>query len=76
VLTALEEDGYLDIDNPKHIRLVHYVFIPRINQSLETFRHAWNQHPISTEHNYSPTQMMIMYLPPAHFDLQLTEVIA
>ena len=36
---------------------LHYVFLPRINRSLDAFRDGWNQHGIRTEGNHSPLQL-------------------
>lgn len=74
VFQSLEEDGELDVDNPKHLLVLHKVFIPRINQHLETFRHAWNKHPLSSERNYTPEQLMFMSLPAAEDDLNIAQV--
>jgi hypothetical protein len=72
---SLEADGYLDVDNEKHLALLHFIFLPRINRGLEKFRDGWNSHPLSSERNYSPNQLMVMHLPPPDFDNSLTQVI-
>ena len=36
---------------------LHYVFLPRINNSLNLFRSAWNNHRMRTEGNKSPNQL-------------------
>ena len=74
IFTMLEHHGYLDIDNSKHMFLLHKIYLPRINTALEYFRNAWNNHPMSSEHNRSPVQLMLMSLPPQEHDLELTEV--
>lgn len=74
IFTMLEYHGYLDIDNKKHLVILHKVFLPRINDSLEQFRNAWNHHPLSSESNYTPTQLMILNLPPPGMDLHIDEV--
>jgi len=71
VFSSLEEDGYLNVDDPKHICILHRIFSPRLNDSLETFREAWNNHPLSSEHNFSPLQLMIVNMPPPESDLGL-----
>lgn len=53
----LEDISQLDPDSVIHIQALHYVFLPRINQSMERFSSSWNNHPLRTEHNSSP--MMI-----------------
>ena len=37
------------------------MYVPRINQALSTFSHAWNMHPLSTESNYSPMQLFLRH---------------
>ena len=58
---TLEDSGVLDPDNETDIFCLHYVYIPRINQSLAAFQHAWNSHPLSTECNWSPAQSFTAY---------------
>ena len=36
---------------------LHYIFLPRINASLNSFQLAWNNHPLSTENSRSPIQI-------------------
>ena len=56
-----EEDtggiGVLDID--QHMWVLHYVFLPRINEDLQTFQKTWNNHSLRTEHNQSPQQIFV-----------------
>jgi hypothetical protein len=54
---AMEETGLLDRNDTVHLFVLHYVFLPRINNALDSFREAWNNHPIRTEHNWSPVQI-------------------
>ena len=56
---ALEDSGILDPSNETHLSALHYVYTPRINQSLQLFRAGYNQSPLSTEHGASPTQLWI-----------------
>ena len=74
MFSSLEEDGYLNVDDPKHICILHRIFLPRLNDSLRTFREAWSNHPLSSEHNFSPLQLMIVNKPPPESDLELTAV--
>ena len=53
----LEELGLLDVDNEIHIYCLHYVYLPKINQRLNSFQEAWNRHPLQSEHSLSPKQM-------------------
>ena len=49
--------GYLDIENPTHKFLLHYIFVPRINHTIDSFVRAWNCHPMRSEHNWSSQRM-------------------
>ena len=55
----LEQHGILDHLNEHHLWAVHYVFLPRINQSLKEFVNSWNSHPIRTANHKSPQQLFI-----------------
>ena len=59
VFTQLEQEGILDPENETDLFCLHYIFIPRINKSLEQFTEAWNNHPLSSEHNRSPLQLYV-----------------
>ena len=54
---SMQESGLLDISNPLHMFILHYVYLPRINAAIESFVDAWNRHPIRTERNWSPEQI-------------------
>ncbi|KAF8147914.1 hypothetical protein K438DRAFT_1625828 [Mycena galopus ATCC 62051] len=48
----------LDRSNPRHLWLLHFLFLDLINADCETFRAEWNCHPISGEgHDQSPEDM-------------------
>ena len=49
----MEESGLLDVTNPLHLFVLHYVYSPRINAAIDSFVEAWNKHPIRTERNWS-----------------------
>lgn len=55
----LEHHGHLDPDNELHRYAIHYVYIPRINKSLQEFKEGWNHHGVRTEHNLSPHQLFV-----------------
>ena len=57
VLYFMEHNGMLDSLNEHHLYVLHYVFLPRINQSLSAFMEGWNNHPIRTAHHHSPHQL-------------------
>lgn len=54
---AMEECGVLQRTNMLHLYVLHFVYLPRINNALASFKSAWNQHPIRTEHNWTPVQI-------------------
>ncbi len=55
----MESRGILDCENPEHLNALHYVYTPRINDSLQMFSSAWNIHPIRTERNLTPMQLWV-----------------
>ena len=57
VFSELEERNLLDPDNETDLFCLHYVFLPRVNASLNQFGSSWNNHPLSTENNLSPIQL-------------------
>ena len=61
VLSALESDGHLNHFCDLDIFCTHLVFLPRLNEALERFRHsAWNCHPLtSTAGSSSPMQLFL-----------------
>lgn len=55
----MENDNILNVNNELHIFCLHYIYIKRINHALQMFMDAWNNHPLSTEHNLTPVQLWI-----------------
>jgi hypothetical protein len=58
IFYKLENNGILDVNNPLDVFSLHYVFLPRINNSLEVFKSCHNNHPIRTESNMTPCQLI------------------
>ena len=58
----LEDNGRLESSNPHHIFALHYVYVPRINRHLESWRQGYLQHRIRTAGNRSPMQLYILGL--------------
>jgi hypothetical protein len=58
----LEEYDSLDVDNPAHIQLLHWLYLESINYDLKKWVDGWNLHILSLrdEPNRSPTD--IFYL--------------
>nr|XP_054608008.1 uncharacterized protein LOC129167771 isoform X1 [Nothobranchius furzeri] len=57
ILHSLEDQDLLDISNILHMFCCHYIFLSRIQVSLDVFRDAWDNHPIRTEENMTPNQL-------------------
>jgi hypothetical protein len=75
VLLYLEDQSLLNVEDALHLSVLHFVFLPRLNRHLREFMLAWNNHPLSTEAGYSPSQIFLMSLPPPDQDLSLDEVV-
>lgn len=59
VFYAMEDAGILFIDNPSHMFALHFVYLPRINQALDEYKEAFNNHGIRTANHWSPNQMWL-----------------
>ena len=55
----MEETNILDRDDEVCLFCLHYVFIPRINSSLQNFVSTWNNHSLRTASGKSPSQLWI-----------------
>ena len=53
----LENELSLDPLNELHLFALHYVYLPRINRSLEMFQEAWNHHGLRTMRSASPHKL-------------------
>lgn len=53
----MEEEDLLDPLNDLHLFVLHLVFLPYINNALEELLTDWNNHPLSSENNFSPVQL-------------------
>jgi hypothetical protein len=74
VFFTLEDRNLLDVENPKHLSVLHRIFLPRLNRHLEQFRIGWNRHPLSSESGFSPDQLFLMNLPPPSYRMIMHEV--
>ena len=54
IFQYMEHEGILDPLDECHLLALHFVFIPRINRSLQEFQDQWNYHPLRTMNNRSP----------------------
>ena len=59
IFHTMETSGILDRNNDVHMFVLHYIFLPRINRSIDSFVAAWNNHPLRTEHNWSPNRIWL-----------------
>ena len=59
IFYQMEDQLLLNVKDDIHMFCLHYVFLPRINQSLQEFMNAWNNHPLSSCNNMSPFQLWI-----------------
>eukprot|EP01038_Epipyxis_sp_PR26KG_P004372 gene4372-6186_t len=48
----------VDFNNPINLFCLHYLFLPRIKESLSRFRLSWNNHKLGTEHYRTPNQLL------------------
>ncbi len=57
IFLYLEYIQWLDPDDEIHLMALHATYIPLINLAVEEFINQWNNHPVSTESNFSPRQL-------------------
>ena len=62
----LEAEGMLDPLYEVHLYCLHFIFLPRINDTLTQWMRAWNMHRMHSEHGQSPLQLWTSGLQ-AHF---------
>ena len=55
---TLQDNETLDPLNNLDIFCLHWVYMPIINRTLEEFCESWNNHPLSSEHNLTPNQLL------------------
>ena len=58
IFACLERFG-LDTTNESHLFALQVAYLPLINEALKQLTSSWNSHPLSTEHNLSPTQLWV-----------------
>ena len=72
----MENTGILNVDSELHLFCLHYIYLPRINNSLQEFISTWNHHPLGTMSNMSPTQLWLTGEHPSDYNELHTQVIA
>lgn len=50
----LEYNELLNSINSIHVFALHYIYLLRINQALQQFLEAWNNHRVRTKHGQTP----------------------
>ena len=58
----LEHRQQLDPLNSTDLYCWHYVFVPRIQRSLDEFRDAWRRHRVATETGRTPLQVRLQFI--------------
>lgn len=56
----MQEQGILDSLNELHMFCLHYIYLPRIQRSVNEFREQWNNHGLSTQGGQTPLQLWHM----------------
>lgn len=56
---SLEDEGLLDPVDEVDLFALHFVFLPRIKQHLESFKAAYCRHKLRTEHHHTPLQLWV-----------------
>ena len=56
----LEELQLMNIDDPRDLYALHFVFLPVIQHHLDMFRTGWAYHQLHTEGNKTPQQLWIL----------------
>ena len=59
LFSSMEDEGVLNSLNEVDLYCLHFVFLPRIQHTLNSFIESWNNHLLSTENNLTPNQLFI-----------------
>lgn len=59
IFSFLEANGLFSPLNKIHLCCLHLVYLPLINSALQQLTSSWNNHPVTSECNYSPRQLWI-----------------
>ncbi|XP_048878521.1 uncharacterized protein LOC125747369 [Brienomyrus brachyistius] len=57
IFYELESMEALNVENETDLFSLHFVYIPRLNRTLDEFKDAFNNHSISSEGNRTPVQL-------------------
>lgn len=61
LFSFLANNWNCDFDNVHHLYIIHYLFLPCIDEDLQRFREMWNNHKLRTEQSKSPNQLWYMH---------------
>ena len=53
----MEQNGLLNPIDTNHLFALQYVYLPRINRSLQIFCDGWNNYGLRSEHHQTPLQL-------------------
>ncbi|XP_057692850.1 uncharacterized protein LOC130916270 isoform X1 [Corythoichthys intestinalis] len=59
VFLNLELEGYLNPDDELELFALHWIYVPQLQQHLQTCKEAWNHHGLRTERGQSPMQLWL-----------------
>ncbi|CAH0381428.1 unnamed protein product [Bemisia tabaci] len=54
---SIENEGILDTGDPVELFALHYIYLPRIQKSLDDFVSIWNVHSMRSAHCKTPSAM-------------------
>ena len=60
IFLYLEHVQSLDVDDEIDLLAIHLTYMPIINEAINQFIDQWNNHPLSTQSNYSPRQLWFL----------------
>lgn len=59
IFLYLESNNVFNPCNEVHLFCLHLVYLDLINRALNEFCSEWNNHPVTTETNFSPQQLWV-----------------
>ena len=59
---SLEDFEMLDVNDPRDVYVLHFIFLPVIQEQLDVFQNAWAHHLLRTEQYRTPQQLWILGL--------------
>ena len=57
IFYSMDENDLLDLLNDLYLYVLRLIFLPSINNGLRKLLEDWNNHLLSSEHNFSPYQL-------------------